>query len=126
MRDTLTNFPRNNLLTGPNHSLLGALNDILQLLELPTNTRSTIKDHASCKCGPGDYSTSPGGPITCSQVKRVQPLGTIIRKKFNKTWYEGEITKHDLISDFYHIKYTDGDSEEMTYMEVKQFKKPLQ
>ncbi len=38
--------------------------------------------------------SAPRGPITRSQTKVVHPIGTIIRKKFNKTWYEGEMTNH--------------------------------
>ena len=66
------------------------------------------------------------GPVTRSQTKMIHPIGTIVRKKFNKTWYEGEVTDHDLKTDFYHIKQTDGDAEDMTFAEVKQHKKPLQ
>ena len=56
----------------------------------------------------------------------MHPIGTIIRKRFTKGWFEGEVIRHDPTVDFYYIKYTDGDTEEMTYMEVQQHKKPLQ
>ena len=54
------------------------------------------------------------------------PDGTIIKRKFNRGWYEGEITKYDPKSKYYTVLYTDGDTEEFTYAEVKEHKKPLQ
>ena len=56
----------------------------------------------------------------------MHPNGTIVRKAFNRGHFEGEITNHDPKEDFYRIRYSDGDTEEMTYMEVQQYKKPLQ
>eukprot|EP00536_Pseudo-nitzschia_multiseries_P003707 jgi/Psemu1/8354/gm1.8354_g len=36
-------------------------------------------------------------------------IGTIIRKKFNSGWYEGEVTSYDQTNQYYQILYTDGD-----------------
>ena len=54
------------------------------------------------------------------------PIGTIIRKAFNKVYYEGEVIRYDEKEGFYKISYLDGDSEEMTHAEVKKYKKPIQ
>jgi len=125
LQTALTTFPKNNLLSGPNQSLLQALNDIQGLLGLDEHhdTKVPVRITQQEEC-----NTSKGGSrrITRSQTKKIHQNGTIIKKKFNKTWYKGEVTKYDPQADFYTIKYTDGDTEEMTYMEVKQYKKPLQ
>ena len=55
------------------------------------------------------------GPITRSQTIKTFPTGTIIRKAFNKKYFEGEVTGYDPKSKFYMIKYLDGDAEEMTF-----------
>ena len=52
--------------------------------------------------------------------------GTIVRKKFNKGWYKGEITKYDPLKRYYTILYTNGDTEEFTHNEVKKFRKVKQ
>ena len=52
--------------------------------------------------------------------------GTIVRNKFNKSWYEGEVTRYDPTEKYYTILYTDGDTEEFTHNEVKRFRKPKQ
>jgi hypothetical protein len=54
------------------------------------------------------------------------PNGTIIRKKFNKGWYEGEVTGFDPSNSYYKIRYTDGDTEEFDHQEVKEYKKKVQ
>ena len=61
----------------------------------------------------------PTGPTTGSQTRQIHPVGAIIRKKFNETWHEGEMTKHNPLSNFHQIKCTDGDAEEMTFTEVE-------
>ena len=73
-----------------------------------------VDDRLYINCEHSPTSTN-SRPTTRSKTRQLYPIGTIIRKRFDQTWYEGEITKHDPGSDYYHIKYTDGDAEEMTY-----------
>ena len=53
------------------------------------------------------------------------PTGTIICKKFNKKYYEGEITGYDSINNFYKIKYLDGDIKEFTPNDITKYRKKL-
>ena len=142
LRETLIDPPKNNLFTGPHHDLLAALNSIQGLLGLPTpqiddkqpaeaptskGASSTSGTSSTYKGGPQLLPIRTKGPTTRSQQpNRMHPNGTIVRKAFNKGHYEGEITNHDPMEDFYRIRYSDGDTEEMTFMEVQQYKKPLQ
>ena len=129
MRDILTAFPQNNLLTGENNELLTALNDIQNLLGLPSTITKVQEEAPTSKGAKQEFTkqqTRDYRPTTSSQTLKVYPNCTIIRKKFGKHWYEGEISSYDTKNEYYQIKYTDGDSEEMTYREVQQYKKPLQ
>ena len=60
------------------------------------------------------------------KTDRVYVNGTIIRRKFSSGYHEGEITKYDPIEQYYKVLYQDGDSEEMTYAEVQQYRKRTQ
>ena len=49
-------------------------------------------------------------------------IGTIIRKRFpNKKHYKGEVTDYDPTNRYYKIRYLDGDTEEYTPQEMKQY-----
>ena len=49
-------------------------------------------------------------------------IGNIIRKRFsNHKYYEGEVTNYDPINKLYQIKYLDGDTEDFTPTERKQY-----
>jgi hypothetical protein len=65
--------------------------------------------------------------ITRSQTEtdRVYTNGTIVRRKFSTGYHEGEIVLYDPKEKYYKIEYQDGDTEEMTYMEVKQYRKKI-
>ena len=84
---------------------------------------NTTKGATACNTSKGEINARPSAR---SQTRKTHPVGAIMRKQFNATWCEGEMTKHDPISDFHHIKHTDGDAEEMTFTEVRQHRKPLQ
>jgi hypothetical protein len=47
-----------------------------------------------------------------------------VRRKFSSGYHEGEITIYDPKEKYY--EYQDGDTEELSYMEVKQFRKKVQ
>ena len=52
-------------------------------------------------------------PRTRSQTFVQEPIGTIVRKRFNDgKFYEGKITKFDPINKFYTVKFQDGDIKE--------------
>lgn len=66
-------------------------------------------------------------PRTRSQTFVQEPIGTIVRKRFNDgKFYEGEITKFDPINKFYTVKFQDGDIEEYDQSEMKKYKKKKQ
>ena len=49
-------------------------------------------------------------------------INTIIRKRFsNHKYYEGEVANYDPINKLYQIKYLDGDTEDFTTTEMKQY-----
>ena len=54
-------------------------------------------------------------------------IGTLIRKRFpNKKEYEGEVVNYDPTNQYYRIKYLDGDTEDFTPQEMKQYLHPYQ
>ena len=59
---------------------------------------------------------------TRSRAAKTYDIGTIIRKRFsNRKYYEGEVTDYDPINQLYQIQYLDGDAEEFTPAEMKQY-----
>ena len=71
--------------------------------------------------------TRPTGPVTRSQTYKQEPIGTIVLRKFkNGKWYEGEVTHYNQTNKFYKIKYRDGDTEDYSHSEMKQYRKPKQ
>ena len=65
----------------------------------------------------------PTGPTTRSQAYKQEPIGTIVKRKFNNgKWYEGEVTHYDPINKLYKIKYCDGDTEDYNHSEMKEFR----
>ena len=46
-------------------------------------------------------------------------IGECIRKKFGGIAYDGEIESINLATKFYHIRYSDGDLEDMTVSDVR-------
>ena len=53
-----------------------------------------------------------------NEESRIYPLGTTIRKKFNRFNHIGKIIKYDKENEWYTIEYQDGDWEEMSPKEV--------
>jgi hypothetical protein len=107
-----------------------ALNSIQKILCFQTDetATTTVPDAATApppRVVPLDVSQQR---ITRSQTEtdRVYTNGTIVRRKFSTGYHEGEIILYDSKEKYYKIKYQDGDTEEMTYMEVKQYRKKNQ
>ena len=48
-------------------------------------------------------------------------VGTMILKKFQGTWYHGEIESIDVKNRLFCIKYRDGDTEDMDVVDVKKY-----
>ena len=48
-------------------------------------------------------------------------VGECVRKKFNGEWFDGKIQSINVDTKFYHIKYNDGDEEDMMLAEVKKW-----
>ena len=122
LQELLSDLPQNNILAPPHHDLLNALYSIQGLLGIP----SEQQDSPPTSKGGNQHQAPHEGPKTRSKTIKIFPNGTIIRKRFDKGWFEGQVTKHDPVTNYYQIKYTDGDAEEMTYSEVKQHRKPIQ
>ena len=57
-----------------------------------------------------------------SEEQEVFPLGTTVRKKFNRFTHIGKIIKYDKDQGWYTIEYQDGDWEEMNAKEVSKYK----
>ena len=57
-----------------------------------------------------------------SEEQEVFPLGTTVRKKFNRFTHIGRIIKYDEEKEWYTIEYQDGDWEEMNAKEVSRYK----
>ena len=49
------------------------------------------------------------------------PIGTKIAKKFQSSWFYGEIVSINVEDRFFKVKYDDNDWEEMTLVEVKKY-----
>lgn len=63
--------------------------------------------------------TRDRGPRTWSQTYVPEPVGTIVRKKFNDgKYYKGEVMKYNEVNKFYTVKFTDGDVEEYDHQEL--------
>ena len=129
LKEILTEFPKNNLLGGKHSDLLSSLTSIQGLLGIPITQTGTTANSAPDDCQKTTVPTSKGettkllipkdkGPTTRSHSLKIYSDGTIIRKKFGNHWYEGEITTYNPTTKYYHIKYTDEDTEEMTHGEV--------
>ena len=120
LKELITNNAKTDLFYGSTATLALALKELQQALGIANASH-------------GD-NTSKGAPIQPSRhtykgaatTITIFPTGTIIRKAFDGEWYKGEITSYNTTTQFYHIKYTDGDAEDMTYEEVKQLRKPSQ
>ena len=54
------------------------------------------------------------------------PIGTIVKKQFGSQFYEGEIVSYDPKNEYFKIRYRDGDIEELTPAEVRQYRKTRQ
>jgi hypothetical protein len=52
--------------------------------------------------------------------------GTIIRRRFSDGIHEGKIKQYDPKEKYYKVLYKDGDTEEMTHSEIKQYRKRSQ
>ena len=94
------------------HRAIQALSKALQLPRVPTAKPMRPTQISAT-------TTANARPDT----QRIYRNGTIIRKRFNQGWYEGEVTGFDPQEGFYKITYTDGDTEEMTSHEVKAHRK---
>ena len=95
----------------------------LTLLEPNTTSKGAKLSPTSERSNTPLYQ-DPTRPKTRSA--HIYHVGTIVRKRFRDGVFEGEILHYDPRAKFYKIRYTDGDTEELTYDEVKQYYKPLQ
>ena len=152
--NTVEFFPRTNenpLLTEAEKINL-ILQDLLAIVSSPCRTLPSLEygDDLSnavrtmqtlmCKNKDGTQRYSarrmvePGVPLPEQPVPRTrsttyvqEPVGTIVRKRFNDgKFYEGEVTKYNPINKYYTIKFVDGDIEEYDQQEMKKYKKKNQ
>lgn len=72
------------------------------------------------------FETARQSPRVNKRSTVVYPTGTIIRKKFDDGWFEGEVTEYDPVAGYYKINYTDGDQEELDAKEVRKYFKKSQ
>ena len=57
-----------------------------------------------------------------NEENKIYPIGTTIKNKFNQFNHVGRIIKFGDINKWYTIEYYDGDWEEISPKEVKQYK----
>eukprot|EP00536_Pseudo-nitzschia_multiseries_P015749 jgi/Psemu1/43659/gm1.43659_g len=94
------------------------IQDLLQIgaqepLNMEPNTKSTIK--------PQNVREPPRVPAPQQRSARQGhpwAIETIIRKKFNKGWFEGEVVSYDQNNQYYQVKFTDGDLADYTHDEI--------
>lgn len=63
-------------------------------------------------------------PITRNST--LHKIGTIVRKRFNRGHFEGEVVGYNNINGYYKIQYQDGDTEEYDANDMKKYYKHLQ
>ena len=56
-----------------------------------------------------------------NEESRIYPLGTTIRKKFNRFNHIGKIIKYDEENEWYTVECQDGDWEKMSQQEVSKY-----
>ena len=66
-----------------------------------------------------DYTGRKIGLYLHSDELEKFEIGECIRKKFGGIAYDGEIESINFATKFYHIRYSDGDSEDMTVSDVR-------
>ena len=54
-----------------------------------------------------------------NEEREIYPIGTTVRKKFNRFTHIGRIIKYDEDEEWYTIEYQDGDWEQMNANECK-------
>ena len=86
-------------------------------ISVPTTTPTIV---------PSTAPTTAPIPITNIKHTIIYPNSTIIQKKFSGKYYEGEITGHQSLNNFYKIKYYNGDTEKFMPNEIKKFCKHIQ
>jgi hypothetical protein len=134
--DLLQDPGHHTIFSDPSDELIATIKGLQDLYGVPTEALTskgaktpTRKNAASVKPIP-PYSPnqviykSPSRPVT--RTAHVYHDGTIVCKRFRQGMYEGEVIKYDPTTKYYKIRYTDGDTEEMDYEEVKRHLKPLQ
>ena len=75
---------------------------------LQTNPHQRLKNSKLCELLNGGYS---GESL----------VGTMVRKKFNLGWFQGSITFYFSEENYYHIDYLDGDGEDRTLEELREY-----
>ena len=65
-------------------------------------------------------------PVTRNKTRTIHKIGTIVRKRFNRDYYEGEVIGYNDNNGYYKIKYRDGDEEEYDANDMKKYYKQLQ
>mmetsp|Transcript_44677 Transcript_44677/g.50593 ORF Transcript_44677/g.50593 Transcript_44677/m.50593 type:complete len:464 (-) Transcript_44677:207-1598(-) len=92
------------------------INDLQNQINAIKNGRQSteIQDDSRMKRKVNDSPTIATTITIRSKPYRSEPIGTIVKKKFDKDGknYEGEVTKYDSSNKLYTIKYKNGDQEE--------------
>eukprot|EP00536_Pseudo-nitzschia_multiseries_P015866 jgi/Psemu1/44055/gm1.44055_g len=94
---------------------------------VPKNAREPPRVTPNTKSNVPENAREPPRvtPTQQRSARRGHPwaVGTIIRKKFNSGWYEGEVVSYDQTNQFYRVRYTDGDIADYTHGEVSRYYK---
>jgi hypothetical protein len=120
------------MFTSPTTDLTSTIKEMrtlygIPLVPLEPNTTSKGDRRPSTDVMPTNTAIlyqCPDRPKT--RTEHVYHNGTIVKKRFKEGNFEGEVQHYDPVTKYYKIIYEDGDSEEMTYGEVKEHYKPSQ
>eukprot|EP00536_Pseudo-nitzschia_multiseries_P019014 jgi/Psemu1/58491/gm1.58491_g len=104
------------------------LNEALRSAKL-RDTTNNAPEPLTVANGPNTKSNAREPPRVAPtqqrSARRGHPwaVGTIIRKKFNSGWYEGEVISYDQTNQYYKVRFTDGDVADYTHGEVSRYYK---
>jgi hypothetical protein len=107
---------------------LQAIQKILCIVEDDTATSNPITTITPPRVDTSTVVTTPPKRVTRATTAATLVFinGTIISRRFSDGIHEGEIKQYDPKEKYYKVLYKDGDTEEMTHAEIKQYRKKSQ
>ena len=121
----------------PINAAIDLIHKIIKNHKPSSNTTSPTPTPSSRTTTPSFIDTSNLPPAQCTRSKinhnappkfptNLHPIGTIVRKKFDNKYHEGEIIAYDPQEGYYKVKFQDGDIEEYDSQEIDSYRKRRQ